>query len=182
MKRLIALVVLAAGEAQAADIPEDARVRNIGGYCAWASLDTMARVNNVPSLIGILQERRRKIGTAMDGGYDWKIEQELKARGVRYELRPFGSYKRDLLERHADAEGVMVSLLAGNPYSRMCHAVVVTEYGDETVGFFDSDNPMRDGKPKTWRCGRPWFDRWWTGASVTVFGEQPPDGQHVFVK
>lgn len=178
MRRLLAGIALAwvAAAAQAVEIPEEARVRNKGGYCAWASLDTMARVNRIPRLVGILEQRRAKLRTAMDAGYDWLIEAELKDRGVRYELRKFGSRDTSLLEQHAESHGVMVSLLAGNSYSRMCHAIVVTKYDAEHVEFYDSDNPVRDGKPKTWKCGRSWFDRWWTGASVVVFGEQAPLG------
>jgi hypothetical protein len=172
MKNFVAAIAAVAsllGSLAQAEIPPQARVLNKGGYCAWASLDTMARANGIRSLVGIFEDRR-KSGHVNDPGYDSLIIAELKARGVRYELRPFASYDRKLLENYAD-QGVMVSLLRGNPWSIGCHAIVVTRYDGQLVEFYDSSKPTQGGQPKTWTCGRDWFDRWWTGASVAVFGE-----------
>src|SRR5262245_55906927 len=113
----ISMVIVSSATTWAIDIPIAARVRNIGGYCTWASLDTLARANGVGRLRGILQARRATRRTAVDPGYDDVIEAELKARGVRYELRRQFSYDRDLLEQYANSHGVAVSLKSGNPWS-----------------------------------------------------------------
>jgi hypothetical protein len=51
----------------------------------------------------------------------------------------------------------------------------VTRFDEEVVEFYDSSKPVGpDKRPKIWRCGRAWFDRWWIGSSVVVFpGSRP---------
>ena len=127
---------------RAIELPIAARVRNIGGYCTWASLDTLARANGCGRLRGIFNARRARQQTVADPGYDHVIEAELKARGVRYELRPQFSYDRKLLEQYADAHGVAVSLKSGNPSSIGCHTIVVARYDETTVEFYDSRKPV----------------------------------------
>jgi hypothetical protein len=112
MTRSLLILALLATPALA-ELPEAARVPNIGGYCSWASLDSLARANDVQPLVGILGDRRAS-GKPVDPGYDSEIIAELKARGVRYEFRPHGSYDREVLYRHAETSGVMVAIMAGN--------------------------------------------------------------------
>jgi hypothetical protein len=180
--RMFPILILVAGscfptELGAVELPVAARVENIGSYCTWASLDTLARANGIPRLCGVMEERRKQNESQPDPGYDDKIEEELKARGVRYELRPQWSYDRDLLERYAAKHGVAVSLMAGNPWSIGCHTIVVTRYDKVWVEFYDSSKPVDANKqPKIWRCGRTWFDQWWLGSSVVVFpGGKPKE-------
>jgi hypothetical protein len=156
--------------AAAFDLPIEARVQNVGSYCTWASLDTLARANGIPKLCGVMEERRQQNESQPDPGYDEKIEEELKSRGVRYALRGQWSFERDLLEQYAATYGVAVSLMAGNPWSIGCHTIVITHYDEQTVEFYDSSKPVdSDQRPKIWRCGRGWFDQWWLGSSVVVF-------------
>jgi hypothetical protein len=157
-------------QAFALDLSLEARVKNIGGYCTWACLDTLARANGIGKLRGVFDDRRERAHAAADPGYDDEIELELQSRGVRYELRPQWSFKRDLLERYAYGYGVAVSLMAGNPWSIGCHTIVVTRFDEDWVEFYDSSKPVdQEKKPKIWRCGRGWFDQWWLGSSVVVF-------------
>jgi len=174
------LLVLFAGlsPVRAIELPIAARVRNIGGYCTWASLDTLARTNGCGRLRGIFNARRARQQTVADPGYDHVIEAELKARGVRYELRPQFSYDRELLEQYADPHGVAVSLKSGNPWSIGCHTIVVTRYDETTVEFYDSSKPVdASQQPKVWTCGRAWFDTWWLGSSVVVFPDDEAESQ-----
>jgi hypothetical protein len=171
-------ILLSAAPASAIDLPVAARVRNIGGYCTWACLDTLARANGIEKLQGVMEARRASQGTADDPGYDDVIEAELQARGVHYELRRQLSFERDLLEQYANSHGVAVSLKAGNPYSIGCHTIVVTRYDDTTVEFYDSSKPVDAAKkPKVWTCGRGWFDAWWLGSSVVILPDDDSGGQ-----
>ena len=156
------------------ELPVDARVKNVDGYCTWACLDTLARANGIVPLRGVFKDRRERSQDApADPGYDDEIEWELTCRGVRFEMRPQWSYERDLLEQYAQCYGVAVSLMAGNPWSVGCHTIVVTRYDEEWVEFYDSSKPLdKDKRPKIWRCGRGWFDQWWLGSSVVVFPEK----------
>ena len=125
-----------------------------------------------------MEARRERQRTVSDPGYDHVIEAELKARGVRYELRRQFSYDRDLLEQYADSHGVAVSLKSGNPWSIGCHTIVVTRYSDTEVEFYDSSKPVDDSQqPKVWRCGRTWFDTWWLGSSVVILPEADTQSQ-----
>ena len=163
------LVLVAYGLAGAIELPVDKRVQNIGGYCTWASLDTLARVNGIEQLQGVMEHRRKQKCCQPDPGYDEEIETELKARGVRYELRRQWSYETDLLEQYAESYGVAVSLMNGNPWSIGAHTIVVTRFTAEVVEFYDSSRPLDQNKqPKIWQCGREWFDQWWLGCSVVV--------------
>jgi hypothetical protein len=168
---LISLTVMATAlPARGLELPVSARVQNIGGYCTWASLDTLARANGIEQLRGVMEQRREQNSCQPDPGYDETIEAELQARGVRYEMRKQWSFETDLLEQYAEKHGVAVSLIHGNPWSIGCHTIVVTKFTDESVEFYDSSRPVdTDQKPKIWRCGREWFNQWWLGCSVVVF-------------
>ena len=171
-------LLLSSAPASAIDIPVEARVRNIGGYCTWASLDTLARANGIEQLQGIMEARRATKRTIADPGYDNVIEAELQARGVRYQLRRQLSFERDLLEQYANSHGVAVSLKAGNPWSIGCHTIVVTWYDETTVEFYDSSKPVDSSQqPKVWSCGRGWFDAWWLGSSVVILPEDGSEQQ-----
>jgi hypothetical protein len=165
--------------AVAIDLPVEARVANVGSYCTWASLDTVARANGVQQLSGILEERRRRNMARPDPGYDRTIAAELEARRVHYAICPQGSYDRNLLKRFANTYGVVVSLAAGNPWSIGCHTIVVTQYNDERVEFYDSSRPVDQyRRPRVWYCSRGWFDQWWIGSSVVVFpDDNEPDDE-----
>jgi hypothetical protein len=154
------------------ELPVAARVRNIGGYCTWASLDTLARANGIEQLRGVMEQRREQNSYQPDPGYDETIEAELQARGVRYEMRRQWSFETDLLSQYAEKHGVAVSLIHGNPWSIGCHTIVVTKFTEEVVEFYDSSRPVdTDQQPKIWRCGREWFNTWWLGCSVVVLPE-----------
>src|SRR5688572_22592041 len=97
---------VAALQVQAVELPVAVRVLNIGGYCTWASLDTLARANGIDQLKGVMEHRRQQKSCLPDPGYDEEIEAELQSRGVRYEMRQQWSYETDLLERYAESYGV----------------------------------------------------------------------------
>jgi hypothetical protein len=163
-------VLVSSAPISAIDLPLGARIRNIGGYCTWASLDTVAHANGISRLRGVFQARRESRRTTADPGYDYAIEEELKSRGVRYELRRQFSYDRELLEKYAGSYGVVVSLKSGNPWSIGCHTILITSYDETTVEFYDSSKPVdASQQPKIWSCGRDWFDTWWLGSSVVIF-------------
>jgi hypothetical protein len=155
------------------DLPVSARVENVGGYCTWASLDTLARANGVEQLRGVMEHRRQQNSCQPDPGYDDTIEAELQSRGVRYEMRKQWSFETDLLEQFAGKHGVAVSLVDGNPWSIGCHTIVVTKFTEEIVEFYDSSRPVdTNKKPKIWRCAREWFNTWWLGSSLVVLPDE----------
>ncbi len=156
------------------EIDSKDRVYNSGGYCTWASLETLANANNINNLKGILVERKKDTNNAvLDGGHDWLIKKELDEHKVKYEMRNQWSFDRTLLEKYVDSHGVAVALKQGNPHSIGCHMIVITKYDANANGgkveFYDSSKPINSKRePKIWVCGRDFFDYWWLGSSVVI--------------
>jgi hypothetical protein len=151
------------------EIPVEARVKNPGSYCAWSSLDTLARVHGIERLKHVSRDRLIKNQGYPDAGYDHVMVKELESRKVKHEIRKQWSYDRTLLNSYAATLGVSVSLMQGNPYCGGCHQIIVTHYDQWTVQFFDTNTPKKD----RYTCSREWFDTWWLGNSLVIFPDEP---------
>lgn len=156
------------------DVPVEVRVENPAGYCTWCSIATQAKLLGVKAAGSIAYEVWEEYGGARGvAGYTHRVIAELEKRGVRYVCQPDGTYDRFTLGTYAETHGVVTTLLPGNPHIIGCHSVLTIKYRDDGVEFWDSSKPRHpDGTPRTWRCSKDWFDRWWSGNAVVVLGER----------
>lgn len=154
----------------AVDIPDEHRIKNVGGYCTWSSIGTVAKHLGIERLQNVAAERWYAKDGQPDPGYDEDIIAELDSRKIKYEIRKqWSNSDVSLLEQYADKYGVVVSLIQGNPWSIGCHTIVVTAFNRETVEFYDSSRPTDDNhQPVTWACSRQWFETWWLGSSLVI--------------
>lgn len=162
------------------DLPERCRVRNPANYCTWASLESLGRLHGVSPLRGLIALRQQRNGGAFsDGGDMPKVIQQLNELGVRHIAEADGTYNRRLLAERAEKYGVVVTIIAGNGHANYvatdgrtysgCHSIVLTHFDDSIVEFYDTSKPLDpQGQPKTWRAGRDWFDRYWSGNAIVI--------------
>lgn len=179
---LISSIAPLTPQARAVDLPISARHHNTSNYCTWSALDTLARTHNISALIGITRQRYDRNGGAFsDPGFDAAVRQELTSRGVKFEMREHGSFDRSLLEQFTASHGVVIGWKVGTP-TMGCHSVVVTQYDDDAgtadspgwVHYYDPSKPLdKDKQPKIWRVQRSFFDQYWMGGSIVVFGDSP---------
>lgn len=151
--------------ASAVELPEYCRVQNRGPMCAWACLETLARVHGIQQLFGLRDYRF--LNKYNEKALDPVVEAELQRLGVNYLFSKNETFDPWLLELFAESHGVMVSFKPGT-WSQLCHAVIVTEYGEKQVKFWCPDATMKNGKPHIWTAQRSWFDSAWMGNSVVV--------------
>lgn len=169
---LIALLILLAVLvmfARGFDIPPDAREKNPGSYCTWASIQAVGRTHDIWQLEHILREQVREYPNGFPG-YEELVTGRMTSLGVNFSYSPQGKHDHTILEKYADSDGVVVSLKRGNPHSKGCHSIVLTSYNDSTVCFYDSNKPDRN-----YKCGRAWFDQWWLGDSLVILTDKMSD-------
>jgi hypothetical protein len=146
----------------ALDIPQEKRARNPGSFCTWTCLSVLGKVHGIKALDGIEERQKRDYPEGFPG-WDMLVRGRLKSLKVKHLYQDHGETSQELLEKYADSQGVVVSLKEGNPHSKGCHSVLVTQWGD-TVWFFDPNHPER-----LWHCERRWMNLWWTGQACVVF-------------
>ncbi len=158
------MVALIAVALLGVEVPDHMRVKNSSGYCMWACLDTAARVNESQGLVGVLT--RRKLWIGYKHAFDDEIEKELIKCNASYLITYQLSNDRSLLEQYTSTHGVIVSFKIGTPVLG-CHAVLVTEYNDKVVRFYDPNKIE-----KIWTCSRLWFDAYWLGGSIVILPDK----------
>lgn len=165
-------VLLLASTAAALDLPEAARVENRGARCLWASIQTAALARGDSRFDGWLAD-------CSEWGTFLAAHEKLTRMGVRHLVDLDGAYNVATLKRYAKSHGVTVSLWKGCRWydgrrSRHAHAILLVDFTDTHVDFYDSDAP-RDawGKPRIWRSSRAWFESAWAGNSCVVLENIP---------
>jgi hypothetical protein len=174
------IFLLLTASAGAIDLLPEHRVHNIGNYCGWSSLESLANYHDIEGLKGLLKRVRQwdidEKHQYVSVCYDHVMEEYLTRYKVPHKITKQWSMDRTLLEEYANTHGVAVALQAGNPHSIGCHMIVLTHYDSEPDGkvkFYDSSKPLdKSGKPKTWECGRGWFDRYWLGNACVIFRDK----------
>jgi hypothetical protein len=172
----LTVVLLLPSLGYALDLPERVRVRNCGGRCAWACLETAANALGDDRLRGLVNLRgglSRDAHKTYDYGNTLKIADQLDALGVRYHIDRDYTYDFDTLRKYANRRGVVVSLYEGSLYLegrtlKECHAVLLTDFRDDGVKFYCPDSPW-----KLWRGELAWFRKAWTGSAVVILEGEP---------
>jgi hypothetical protein len=177
MKKLVAalaaLLVLAA-PVFAINIPRKCMVSNRSpGYCVWASLETLGWTHHIKPLYNLTEARTHDpdclvpIGPNVyrvepkNLGYDHAIRSKLDGLKVRYRMQNSGGTDRGLL-KYAKSHGCVVGMKNG-ACGNFAHAIVLVNYDDEKVQYYDSNYPG-----EWWEGSRAWFDYYWTGMVIVV--------------
>jgi hypothetical protein len=169
MRNIFAVALLAVtAPAFAIQLRSSSFVPNEGGYCTWASLDTLGRHHDLHYVKGLLQRRRNWVRTAIDPGYTSAVKAQLDVLNVDYILHDDGAFDRAALTKYTKSHGCVVTLMAGSGFG--CHSVVLCEY-DERVTFFDPNSK------RLWHGTKAWFDTYWSGNMVVLLGEKSLTGQ-----
>lgn len=140
-----------------------------GGFCLYASLETLGRHHRIPKLYGLVEKKYKTLRTQKwdRNGYRWEpngvstwndATRELDAKAIKYTLSVQRDYR--LIERACnDGIGCVIGL---KPIKGQTgHAVVLVEVTAEYVVMVDSDH--------TWfprSMTRADFERQWSGAAL----------------
>lgn len=146
------------------ELPQWARTKNYGPNCLWACVNTLARLHDIHDHRFILADR---IADHNIRGYkdarDIHVEEYLKHIGANYKITQQKNKDKSLLEQYGSSYGVVVSFYKGFRPGWVSHAVLVIEYTDTSVTFWDPNFPTY-----TYKCTRRWFDYWWSGGSLVI--------------
>jgi len=133
------------------------------GRCTAACIETAARANGVKKLEGFFSR-------GPTPGYTVQIEAALKKEGVDYLMTKDYSYDREPLKGYAESHGVIVTILKGATWIDFQgeHSILVTEYGEEDVVYYDPNRHT-----KLWKVSRKEFDKYWAGNAIVVLPPPP---------
>lgn len=171
----ILATLIGAGSATAIDLPTQCRVRNIGGRCAYASLESAANALGEHRLRGLVNLRgglERNAHQTSDLGTIDKIRAQMEALDVPCIIEPDYTWNYKTIHRYARSNGVMVAFYSGTPWLegrtlKQCHAVLLVDASDTDVWFYCPDSPWR-----IWKGPMGWFEKHWTGSAVVILREQ----------
>jgi hypothetical protein len=167
MKYALALFLLATACAVGkAEVPTNARVSNPGGYCCWACLETLGRMNDIPELFDLLKDRKsdpddyfldlrnfKYVPIPKNIGDERSLRKKLKSLHIKHEMQHTGDFDRRLLG-NANQQGVLVTVED--------HGIVLTRYSEDEVEYYDPN----DGKMHIKSNG--WFHEKWTGMVISL--------------
>lgn len=159
-----------------AEISEKNRVRNQKpGYCAWASLETMCRHQQIKAGYDLVEKRKKDpdkydytTGQILwhNLGYDSEVESKLHDLKINFKMnRTHGNRQAGIdLIVHAvqNGHGAMVGLKCA-PGCPTAHAVTIIDINDQTFEYVDSNSPK-----ETWVGSIDWFLWAWDGYVITV--------------
>lgn len=165
MKYAITLFFLAATcGISRAEVPVQARVVNPGGYCCWACLESLGRMNDIPELFNLLKQRqadpddyfldlRHFEYVPKNLGDERTIRKKLKALHIKHEIQHTGNFDRKLLD-DANKQGIVVAVNG--------HGVVLTRYGEDKVEYYDPNDGNVHIK------SADWFHDNWSGMVISL--------------
>lgn len=148
---IISILLLSNASSKAeVNIPIECRVSNLpGGYCVYASLETIGRLYKIKNLYGLVDwySQWRSLGAGSK-----EVKSCLDALGVKYQIYENASFK--WLREQVDG---------GNPIMVGCwwvkeqHAIVIVDVLDTHVKYIDSN----DTSKYHW-VNRDWFEWAWS--------------------
>lgn len=169
MITLWAFLLLIPGWLQALDIPKDKLVKNREpGYCFFCCLEGLGNVYGIDDLKGLVDRReKQKVteeGLSTAPGYPWEIHRVLdNTKNALYYYQAPYSNSRALL-KYAKSNGVIIGYRTkdkdGNPAA---HAVILVEYDEEHVEFYDTNDLKR------YTASLEWMNKFWTGEALIIW-------------
>lgn len=153
---------------------EDCISNRPGGFCLYASLETLGRHHRIPKLYGLVEKKYQSLGTQKWDGHEWRRQpdgvsnwrdatRELDAKRIKYTLSRDHDY--GLIQRACDdGFGCVIDLkpLQG----QTGHAVVLLEVNAEYAVLVDSDHLWF---PRS--MSRADFERQWGGGALILEGK-----------
>lgn len=165
MRYLLALLLLPLTVYAEVKIDVKNRVPNKEpGYCAWCSLETLARHHNVKPLFNLVENRGDK-----NEGTDRAIYRQLKKLNVKFKMqwmskKKTDKKKTDLIEYAIENDlGCAVGFLPrafGHPSA---HMVIIIDFNKKQVELIDSSDHKR-----TYVKSRRWFDKYFDGSVIVI--------------
>jgi hypothetical protein len=145
------------------------------GYCAWACIEMLCRHQGIKAGYGLVESRKKDPDeTLLDGtfvphnlGTDPTIRRKLDSLHIRYHMHP--SLVKDqagidlIMKTVKEGRGVLVVFYHGEPTTRGCHAVIITDWGENTYDFLDPNNIK-----VIYEGTHEWFLQEWTGFVLTI--------------
>ncbi len=152
---VLLLFVLAFSASADVKIPIKHRVSNRpGGYCVWASLETIGYYHKDERLYGLVSHysRWQSIGAGSK-----EVKECLDSLEVPYEIRTNTSI--DWLKEQVDNK---IPIIVGCSWINGNHAIVIVDVTDEWVKYVDSNDIRNDN----W-VSREWFEWAWENSYET---------------
>jgi len=129
------------------------------GYCAWCSLETLARHHNVKPLFNLVENRGDR-----NEGTDREIYKQLKRLNVKFKMQWMGKKKIGLIEYAIENDlGCAVGFLPrafGHPSA---HMVIIIDFNKKQVKLIDSSDHKR-----IYVKSRKWFDKYFDGSVIVI--------------
>jgi len=161
-------------------IPKDKQVENLnlhGGYCAWASLETVGNYLEIKKLSGLMKSRTKDpdykvlingswLECKRNEGYDFSIQWKLDELGIKYRMSRQGFYDRNIINYGVKQKIPMVVAFKPAAFDG-AHACILIGYDNENVVFIDPNYPGWN-----YHATRRWFDYYWDGFALVVEREQ----------
>jgi hypothetical protein len=153
------------------------RVENLslhGGYCAWASLETVGRHLGIKELEGVMKSRTKDpdYKVWMDGrwleckrneGYDFCMQWKLNDLGLKkWRMSLQNQFNRDILNYAVEKK--LPCVVAFKPAAfNGAHACILVGYDSKNVVFIDPNYPGYN-----YTASREWFDFHWDGFVLVI--------------
>jgi len=169
---LLSLILIAAAYGQV-DIDKKNHVANRdGGFCGWASLETLGKHHGIKELAGLTKDRAKVMGryVTIRGKKVWlpnggatipQLASELASRKVDHYYTAPGTYSTGLLEAAFAKDSGAIVLFKPPEGERMGHFVIVVGLDDKKAYVVDSNFP---GETKT--MTRANFFKYWDGSAL----------------
>lgn len=154
----LALLWIPRGRADSFEIKRENRIANgPAGYCAWASLETLAKHRGIVKLDGVTEKYNKTDGSATPE----MVFRECQRRGVACHSWNVAREEtlRDACDKKLGAVAGVRQLWSDSTF----HAILVTGYDAEYVYYVDSNDV-----DWYYRAEWSWWRRHWTGWLVVL--------------
>lgn len=150
------------------------------GYCAWASLETLARHHGIVKLNNLVKERSEEpkyvwvkisennyIKVLKNVGHEWAIYRKLLSLGVKFRM----AFEEDAIQRLIKYSmdnklGCIFVVSAGwdGRDSGETHALILVDWNDKEIKYVDTNRIKENYFTRT----RSWFDKWRTSYIIVL--------------
>lgn len=136
------------------------RIKNVGGRCTWACIETAGRAIGLTKLHGFAYAQPNP-----QPGHTATVRKLLTALNVRFVLEDDYVYNLDHFTTYANSHGVIVTIMAGSDFVDFssCHSILVKDYGEQVVEYFDPNHPLESRS-----VSRAKFDKFWSGNAIVI--------------
>lgn len=184
MRAILVLLILASNIfAQNVKIDVSNRVSNKqfdDGYCAWTSLETLARHHGIDKLKNLAKERSKEskyvwvevdnhnyISVLRNVGHEWAIYRKLKDLNVKFRMAFEEDAIQKLIKYAMDNKlGCIFVVSPGwdGGDGNETHALILVDWNDKEIKYIDTNWVKEEYFTRT----RSWFDKWRTSYIIVL--------------